>query len=141
MRCNGGIPSDILFRFFAARKPAIKVKHPVTGSDVIAMPRFLSILSPLVLAACLSAPEPAASPATADPAVLTYWCGDGGALRLRPMRGGGMHVIGAEAHGIDLPAVPAGQERRYARAPYSLLVEGGDVVFSKEGRPALACTR
>ena len=71
---------------------------------------------------------------------LTYWCGDGGSLSVERLSDG-VRILGAEADGVDLPASPTGQEKRYSRQPYTLELDGKDVLFVKMGSPPLACTR
>lgn len=73
------------------------------------------------------------------PVVDTYWCGDGGPLRLE-RRGGAVHLPDIDG-GLDLPADPPGQSTRFARGGYVVTLDGADMQVARKGAPTVACTR
>lgn len=72
--------------------------------------------------------------------LLTYSCSDGGRIAIQRVSNG-VHLSGADAVDVDLPAAPTGQDSRYSQEPYTLVLDGPDALFVKTGDEPRACTR
>jgi hypothetical protein len=77
---------------------------------------------------------------SSQPRVATYNCSDGGMITIENL-GASVHITGADAEPIDLPAAPAAQTTRYGEQPYAIVLEGRDALFMKSGQEPLSCTR
>jgi hypothetical protein len=105
--------------------------------------RLVAALGPLLFAAaCTPAKTKPSAMLSTESATgtLTYWCSDGGSLRVERVSDG-VRIAGADTPGVELPAAPSGQDSRYSEAPYTLVLDGKDALFMKNGREPLACTR
>ena len=101
--------------------------------------RIAAMAACLPFAGCLGGQDQRATPASAQPSILTYWCGDGGPLRLERLAGS-VRLSDLDG-GIELPASPAGQSARFARNPYTVILDGPHATLARDGSPPIACTR
>jgi len=99
----------------------------------------------LALTACvadgshsLSGPQLAVAPA--QPRLVTYNCGDDGAMTVEAMTNA-VHLVDPEGASYDLPASPPTQGSRFGEAGVALVVEEGEALWMKAGREPVTCRR
>lgn len=84
----------------------------------------------------LTGPQPAAAPG--QPRLVTYNCGDDGAITVEPMTSA-VHLVDTEGASYDLPASPPTQASRFGEGGVALVVEEGEALWMKAGREPVTC--
>lgn len=114
------------------------------------MCRTVAFLFVLPLGACVSADpitaalRPAAVLPTVAPApqprYASYDCGAAGSLTIENFQTSVLFVApGGES--AELPAAPPAQASSFRAAPYSVVLEGEEALYTKTGRAPLRCRR
>lgn len=114
--------------------------------------RFLPVLAATAaLAGCMSMEAPAPQRPGAQPRLASYACDDGSQLRVEaagPVLRVGLHGARDAKTGeelvtepVELPAAPPGQNTRFGKEGYALVIEGREALYMKAGRVPLTCRR
>ncbi|MGE0280168.1 MAG: hypothetical protein AB7P20_06090 [Rhizobiaceae bacterium] len=83
-------------------------------------------------AATLAPPPRSGSP--------VYRC-DGGRTLTIENRRSAVTLLDPDGETMVLPASPVGQQNRYGKKPYALVIEGGEVLYVKPRQPPFTCRR
>ncbi|WP_315926231.1 hypothetical protein [Mesorhizobium sp. SP-1A] len=119
----------------------------------------LALLSPILIAACVSDPGPSAfndKPASASltagapaiaiapdkpqPGRATYNCADGGMMTIENL-GSSVRVLGPDGVDEELPASPANQNSRFGANHDAIVIDGREALVMKAGATPITCTR
>jgi hypothetical protein len=77
---------------------------------------------------------------SAQPAMATYNCADGGMMTIQNL-GTSLRLVGPDGLGEELPAAPADQRSRYGQAHDAIVIDGREALVMKGGQSPLTCTR